>query len=116
MISTSVIVAVVGSSGMWGLLQHFLDVKVKKRGEKLQCLSDDLRDIKTALDSAKELSMCTARDRTNYLSNRYLDMGYIPLKDADSFFEIGDCYISNGGNSSVKAKFEKAKQLEIKDE
>lgn len=129
----TIVVAILGSGGLWSLIQWFLETRVTKKAqfikdikEKMEDLvtTDDLEGIKEEIkkigvDSAqaKDLSLAIARDRINFLCNKYLRLGYIPLQDYVSFKEIGESYIKAGGNSEIKSKFELVMEdLEVKSE
>ena len=118
----AIVIAILGSGGLWSFLQWIVETKVKRH-------SNDLTDIKKKIDNlvtsqdidkvvkeiqelrldteqTKNLSLAIARDRINVLSNKYLDIGYIPVEDYVSYKAIGDSYINAGGNSEIRAKFE----------
>lgn len=118
----AVIIAIVGSSGLWGFLQWILETKVKKRnqilkdinnkldkvvtGEELNEISAELISIGDTLDIDRELTLAMAREKLNDMSNRYLEIGYIPVDEYVAYNSIGEAYIKAGGNSEIKAKFE----------
>lgn len=122
----SIIIAVIGSNGLWQYLIHLSQKKATKEKDPLQKIEDKLdkniQELKTTmektnieiiglskkLEDTKELSISTARDRVNFLCNKYMIQGYIPKEDYDSFIALGNTYIKNG-NTSVRDKFEYCK-------
>lgn len=132
-IALAVGIAILGSGGLWGFLQFLLDSKFKKRSETLENINakldkvvtsqemeelrSDIKSLKEDVYHAKELSMGTARDRINNLCNKYNKLGFIPYDEYVSFKAIGESYVSAGGNTEVKTKFNWAlENLEVKSE
>lgn len=114
-------IALITSSGMWTLLTHLLDGRAEKNKEqfdemheKIDSINDKIDSLATTVSATMDVSLSTTRDRLNYQSNKFLSQGYIPLEDYDAFIDMGDAYIGAGGNSVVKGKFEKCKELEVK--
>ena len=118
----TIILAMIGSSGLWGFLQWWLETKCKKKnkalkemGSKLDKLatkpeiselSEKLGLIKNVLDTDRDLTLSMAREKLNDMSNHYLGLGYIPVEEYVAYKSIGEAYISAGGNSEIKSKFE----------
>ena len=109
----AIVVAIVGSSGLWGFLQWVLETKCRKRNKtlkdmnsKLDKLATELALIKNALDTDRDLTLSMAREKLNEMSNKYLKLGYIPYEEYVAYNSIGEAYIRAGGNSEIKAKFE----------
>ena len=118
----TIIIAVVGSSGVWGFLQWLLETKVKKRNkllkdmkdkldsvatrDELKDISEELAKIKTTLDTDNKLTLSIAREKLNSMSNQYLLKGYIPMDEYVAYYAIAEAYIQAGGNSEIKSKFE----------
>ena len=118
----TIIIAMIGSSGLWGFLQWMLETKCKKRNQTLKemdkkldklptkaeitTISTELLSIKDSLDTDRNLTLSMAREKLNDMSNRYLEMGYIPMDEYVAYNSIGEAYISAGGNSEIKSKFE----------
>lgn len=118
----TIIIAMIGSSGLWGFLQWWLETKCKKGNKTLKdmnskldklatkqemtTISDELVLIKNVLDTDRNLTLAMAREKLNDMSNRYLDIGYIPYEEYVAYNSIGEAYIRAGGNSDIKAKFE----------
>lgn len=108
----SIVGIVLGSQWLGSLLNKIYDNHIKKKEnpmDKLQSqlneMHQDLQKLSTALDSNSELTMSHARDRLNYLCNRYLGQGYIPEKDYVSFKLLGEAYIKAGGNHHFDTLF-----------
>lgn len=53
------------------------------------------------------------RDRLLKLSKEYLQQGYIPEDEYESFHELGQSYLAAHGNSIVKKKYEQAENLPV---
>lgn len=122
----SIIVAVIGSNGLWQYLIHLsqkksmketdpiqklenkLDENIQKLNNTLDKTNTEITNFSKKLEDTKELSLSTARDRVNSLCNEYMAQGCIPQEDYDSFMALGNTYIKNG-NTSVKDKFEYCK-------
>ena len=125
----TVVIAVIGSSGIWGLIQHILDVKVRKRQDTINYLEkrlgrvptkEDIKDIRQDITEVrtdlkylkditlhtKDLSLSSARNTLNILSNKYISLGYIPEDEYVAYKSIGKSYIESGGNTEIKTKYE----------
>ena len=90
---TSVLIALIGSTGLWSFIQN--------RSSK--------HDAKT------RLLIGLAHDRIIYLGTNYIDRGYIT---ADEYENLNDYlyqpYAENGGNGSAKRVMEQVRSLPIK--
>lgn len=69
-------------------------------------LYDGQKSCGIKIQNSEELSRAFARDRLNFLSNKYIEQGFIPTEDIISFKLLGKAYIESGGNSETKTKFE----------
>ncbi len=127
----TIIIAIIGSSGLWGFLQWWLETKCKRKDktlkdmnakldklatkEEINSISDELVLIKNVLDTDRDLTLSMAREKLNEMSNRYLALGYIPYEEYVAYNSIGEAYIRAGGNSEIKTKFELVlEDLEVK--
>lgn len=127
----TIVLAIIGSSGLWGFLQWWLETKCKKKNNTLKdvnskldklatktemtSITDELVLIKNALDTDRDLTMSMAREKLNEMSNRYLKLGYIPVDEYVAYTSIGEAYIRAGGNSEIKTKFELVEEdLDVK--
>lgn len=127
----TVLIAVIGSGGLWGFVQHLIDTKIKKREtiikeindkldhvvtvEDLNKLAEDLSQLKTDISAAKDLSLSSARNTLSHLSNNYIALGYIPEDEYVAYKSIGESYLNAGGNTEIKTKFEYVlKELKVK--
>lgn len=118
----TIILAIIGSSGLWGFLQWWLETKCKKKNKALKEMSSKLDKlatkaeiselsgnlvlIKSVLDTDRDLTLSMAREKLNDMSNHYLGLGYIPIEEYVAYKSIGEAYINAGGNSEIKSKFE----------
>ena len=120
-IIVAIIIAVIGSNGLWIFFSSILEKKSKKHSD-LEELKEDVKDIKLEIDkidalltNTNDLAKSTARDRLNYLSHKYMDKGYIPKEYVTPYKLIGEAYKNNGGNTIVAEEFEMCmKELPIK--
>lgn len=72
---------------------------------------DWLKTRKHKMTPYERMIKAVTRDRVNFLSKKHLREGYIPEDEFESFKEMGESYISGGGNSKVKELFEEAMKL-----
>lgn len=127
----TVLIAVIGSGGLWGFVQHLIDTKIKKREtiikeindkldhvatvEDLNKLAEDLSQLKPDISATKDLSLSSARNTLSHLSNNYIALGYIPEDEYVAYKSIGESYLNAGGNTEIKTKFEYVlKELKVK--
>ena len=82
---------------------------VKSVSGELTKLSQEVQTLYKEFVLNQDLTLSIARDRLNSLSNKYLQLGYIPIEDYVSFMAIGESYLQAGGNSEVRTKFELVK-------
>lgn len=109
-----VLLAIIGSGGFWAFVQYLLDKVFKKRGQTIEDINEKLDSLSNEFRQNTNLTLAISRDRLNHLCNRFLEQGYIPLDEYDSFIEIGKAYIDSGGNSSIKAKYIRCKELKVR--
>lgn len=127
----TILIAVIGSGGLWGFVQHLIDTKIKKREtiikeindkldhvatvEDLNKLAEDLSQLKPDISATKDLSLSSARNTLSHLSNNYIALGYIPEDEYVAYKSIGESYLNAGGNTEIKTKFEYVlKELKVK--
>lgn len=114
----TIIVGILGGGGLWGFLaaRGEREAKEAKQIEALnanleQIQSDvahvrnEFSDVKEELMLTKDLSLSNARDKLNYLNNKYIEKGYIPHREAIAYQLLGEAYINAGGNSEVATAF-----------
>ena len=106
----TIVIAIASASGFWGLLQALFEKKAEARHVQLDEVMSTVREIERKLDANEEVTVSYARDRLNYLSNKYLDYGYIPKKDYVPFMMLGETYCKYH-NSEVALRFEQCKEL-----
>lgn len=118
----AIAIAMIGSGGLWGFVQHLIDTKIKKKEDiikEINCkldkmvtiddlnkLAEDLEQLKNDVSATKDLSLSSARNTLNQLSNKYMALGYIPDDEYVAYKAIGESYLAAGGNTEIKAKFE----------
>lgn len=76
---------------------------------KMQKQIDELHTVivklNNSLDKNSELTISHARDRLNWLCNKYKELGFVPEDDYVAFKLLGEAYISAGGNHGFDEKF-----------
>lgn len=112
---SNIIVALVSAGGFWTLIEHTFEKRRKTKDEKIDKLIADVNSIKQELDSTTELSKSYSRDRLNFLSEKYMALGYVPKEDIISYTLLGKAYINANGNTEVRTKYEYViENLEVK--
>ena len=91
---TTIILAVFASTGFWAFAQHIYDSQRSKKKKTPQ----------------ERMVLALCKDRLLHLSKSYLQRGFIPDDEYETFIEMGEAYLTveNGG---VKRKFLDAKEL-----
>ena len=77
--------------------------------DKIKELENKFGNLEVLIDELKDgsaLSVAYARDRLNFLSNKYMNQGYIPKEDIIPFKLLGETYIKCKQNTEVKLKFQ----------
>lgn len=117
----AIVIAVLGSNGLWVFFTRILDKKedkqddLKELKEDVENLRNDIVALTELLKKTNELAISTARDRLNYLSHKYMEQGFIPKEYATPYKLIGAAYKKNDGNTIVAEEFELCmKNLPIK--
>lgn len=127
----AIVIAMIGSGGLWGFIQYLIDTKIKKRQdvikeinskldrmvtvEDLNKLAQDLSQLKDDISATKDLALSSARNTLNHLSNKYMALGYIPEDEYVAYKAIGESYLAAGGNTEIRTKFEYVmKELKVK--
>lgn len=106
--------AIISSGGVGTVILKWIETRNTDREEQFDKIHEKLDGLAEAIDKTKEVSLSTTRDRLNYQCNKFLSQGYISLEDYDAFIDMGNAYVDAGGNSVVKGKFDKCKDLEVK--
>ena len=117
----AVVLGILGSGGLWGFVQYLIDTKIKKREQvmdeintkldkvatasELMKVSEEMSILKNNIAHTKDLALSSARNTLSQLSNRYLELGYIPDDEFVAYKSIGESYIEAGGNTEIKTKF-----------
>lgn len=101
-----------GSQWLGNLINKIYDNIIKKKEDpvsamqkRLDEMHQEIAKLNQSLLSNSELTMSHARDRLNWLCNKYQELGYIPEKDFVSFKLLGEAYISAGGNHGFDTLF-----------
>lgn len=90
---TSVLIALISSTGLWGYIANY----------------------RNKHDAKTRLLIGLAHDRIIYLGTRYIDRGYITPDEYENLHDyLYVPYAENGGNGSAKRVMEQVKALPIK--
>jgi len=120
----TIIVALLGGSGIWTLIQFYLNAKREDakeiRENKLGKLVDAVNEIAKSvnhinerLDVNGEITLSLCRDKLNHLCNKYLKEGVVYGSELVAFKELGKAYLSCGGNTEVAEKFKACEDLDV---
>lgn len=88
----TVLIAVIGSSGMWGLLQLIYKTKIENKNQTMDELFknvEKLCDMQSKLCRATKESM---QDRICYLAKGFIERGEIPFDDICNLNEMYAAY------------------------
>lgn len=88
---------ILASNGLWTLLLKIYENRTKE---------------KTPMEN---MILAVGRDRLLYLAKYYISIGFIPEDSYEAFDEMGKAYLSMGGNSLVKKKYEEALALPVQE-
>ena len=103
----SVITAILASGGLWTFLSKQQDLKLQKLEQQRKADEEERakNDVKT------KLLVGLAHDRLIYLTNKYLEEGWINSDDYENLTYMYIPYIQAGGNGTVKRNMEKVEKL-----
>lgn len=106
----SVLTAVLASGGLWSFLSKKQEIRFEEleRKRKEEAEAEEKNDVKT------KLLVGLAHDRLIYLTNKYLEEGWINSDDYENLTYMYIPYIQGGGNGSVKRNMEKVEKLPSK--
>lgn len=106
----SVLTAVLASGGLWSFLSKKQEIRFEEleRKRKEEAEAEEKNDVKT------KLLVGLAHDRLIYLTNKYLEEGWINSDDYENLTYMYLPYIQGGGNGSVKRNMEKVEKLPSK--
>lgn len=106
----SVLTAILASGGLWGYLSKKQDIRYAEleRKRKEEAEVEEKNDVKT------KLLVGLAHDRLIYLTNKYLEEGWIDSEDYENLTYMYEPYIEGGGNGSVKRNMKMVKELPTK--
>ncbi len=103
----SVFTAILASGGLWSFLSKKQDLRLaelekKKQEEQNETIKNDMNN---------KLLLGLAHDRLMYLTNKYLDNGWISAEEYENLMYMYQPYIASGGNGAVKRNMEKVEKL-----
>lgn len=108
---TVIIVAVIGSNGLWMFFSKMLDRKSKRYRdyeelkETISIIKEDIEALNALGEKNNNLAKATARERLNRLNHKYRKQGYIPSDDFVAYKLIGEAYEEADGNTVVFEDF-----------
>ena len=106
----SVLTAVLASGGLWS----FLSKKQEIRFEELERKRKEEAEAEEKNDDKTKLLVGLAHDRLIYLTNKYLEEGWISSENYENLTYMYEPYIKGGGNGTVKRNMEKVEKLPFK--
>ena len=106
----SVLTAVLASGGLWNFLSKKQEIRFEEleRKRKEEAEAEEKNDVKT------KLLVGLAHDRLIYLTNKYLEEGWISSENYENLTYMYEPYIQGGGNGTVKRNMEKVEKLPFK--
>lgn len=106
----SVLTAVLASGGLWSFLSKKQEIRFEEleRKRKQEAEAEEKNDVKT------KLLVGLAHDRLIYLTNKYLEEGWINSENYENLTYMYEPYIQGGGNGTVKRNMEKVEKLPFK--
>lgn len=122
----AIVTAVLMSNGLWAFFAKVYEKKTDSKKDEIEDLRKQLKEnvdileasitaISEVVKKTNELALATARDRLNFLSQKYLAQGYIPKEYVIAYKILGKAYEKNDGNTAVAEEFETCiKELPIK--
>lgn len=106
----SVLTAILASGGLWSFLSKKQEIRFEEleRKRKEEAEAEEKNDVKT------KLLVGLAHDRLIYLTNKYLEEGWISSENYENLTYMYEPYIQGGGNGTVKRNMEKVEKLPFK--
>lgn len=101
----TLLIAVFGTSGFWVFAQELVRKKDAERNKTLEQLSKDVQSLKDSFSKDSELTLALGAEKLNFLCNKYIDLGYIPLREYSTFKTCGDAYLNAGGNHGIDGTY-----------
>lgn len=106
-----VVLAIIGSSGFWMVIQLLINNHLEKKKNK----SEDLKDIEVRLGKLSDICMGLAYDRIMHVGSTYLSKGYITIDEREDFRKyLWGPYHNAGGNGSGDAMMHQIDQLPVR--
>lgn len=108
---TVIIVAVIGSNGLWMFFSKILDKKSKRYRDyeqltkTIKTIKEEIEVLTTLGEKNNNLAKATARERLNRLNHKYRKQGFIPSDDLVAYKLIGEAYEEADGNTVVFEEF-----------
>lgn len=103
----SVLTAVLASGGLWNFLSKKQDMRLAELEKQKQ--EEQNENLKN--DFNNKLLLGLAHDRLMYLTNKYLDNGWVSAEEYENLMYMYQPYIQSGGNGAVKRNMEKVEKL-----
>lgn len=123
-IIVTVVAAVLGSGGLFTLIQFLVNRHDKKHDAVLE-LQKAMNELKATVEKLQEsidennqemqlqseTLQATAQDRIIYLSKKYIEQGYISIEDHATLSKIANAYFALKGNGRAKEYYEEVNKL-----
>lgn len=108
-----IVVAVIGSTGLWEFVKWLIGILIKKFGKKKKNLDlQQAQDHKT-IELLSEASRATLHDRLYYLCTIYIKDGSISAADYENLQEMYQPYRAMGGNGTVHKLMGQIEQMNL---
>lgn len=108
----SVLTAVLASGGLWNFLSKKQDMRLAElEKQKAEEQNENLKN-----DFNNKLLLGLAHDRLMYLTNKYLDNGWVSAEEYENLMYMYTPYIQSGGNGAVERNMKKVEKLPTKTE
>lgn len=108
----SVLTAVLASGGLWNFLSKKQDMRLAELEKQKQ--EEQNENLKN--DFNNKLLLGLAHDRLMYLTNKYLDNGWVSAEEYENLMYMYTPYIQSGGNGAVERNMNKVEKLPTKTE
>ena len=92
----TILIAVIGSSGVWGFLQIIYKTKVETKKYNLEKLSNDIKELCESHNRLCKAQKETMQDRICWLAQSYVNKGEISLTDRANLKAQYDAYCGLG--------------------
>lgn len=118
----TIIVAIIGSNGLWSCLQAFFARRrEKKKGKKpdiaamMQKQNEIIEKQNDTVERQKDMILGLGHDRIVFLGSKYLEQGYITKEQYEDLNEyLYQPYLKLGGNGTAKKVMSEVEKLPMR--